>query len=100
MVEWALFFQSGRDSCRRAPGLWKDVICERFNIRAGIFMRSVFLKNGSHGQVYQWSEDVVPTVAFNFRKIRKGNVTLKVWDVAGLSWTRWMYVFASSTESP
>ncbi|KAH0586324.1 hypothetical protein H2248_007571 [Termitomyces sp. 'cryptogamus'] len=31
----------------------------------------------------QWSEDVVPTVAFNFRKIRKGNVTLKVWDVAG-----------------
>ncbi|KAG6844255.1 hypothetical protein H0H87_008427, partial [Tephrocybe sp. NHM501043] len=30
-----------------------------------------------------WSEDVVPTVAFNFRKIRKGNVTLKVWDVAG-----------------
>ncbi|OCH91241.1 P-loop containing nucleoside triphosphate hydrolase protein [Obba rivulosa] len=31
----------------------------------------------------QWSEDVVPTVAFNFRKMRKGNVTLKMWDVAG-----------------
>ncbi|TFK73567.1 Arl8a protein [Pluteus cervinus] len=31
----------------------------------------------------QWTEDTVPTVAFNFRKIRKGNVTLKVWDVAG-----------------
>ncbi|EIN12780.1 P-loop containing nucleoside triphosphate hydrolase protein [Punctularia strigosozonata HHB-11173 SS5] len=31
----------------------------------------------------QWSEDVVPTVAFNFRKIRKGNVTMNVWDVAG-----------------
>jgi len=31
----------------------------------------------------QWNEDVVPTVAFNFRKIRKGNVTMKVWDVAG-----------------
>ncbi|KJA24056.1 hypothetical protein HYPSUDRAFT_200869 [Hypholoma sublateritium FD-334 SS-4] len=31
----------------------------------------------------QWSEDVVPTVAFNFRKIRKGNVTMKIWDVAG-----------------
>ncbi|KAF9817315.1 hypothetical protein IEO21_03575 [Rhodonia placenta] len=31
----------------------------------------------------QWSEDVVPTVAFNFRKVRRGNVTLKVWDVAG-----------------
>ncbi|KDQ62373.1 hypothetical protein JAAARDRAFT_170697 [Jaapia argillacea MUCL 33604] len=31
----------------------------------------------------QWSEEVVPTVAFNFRKVRKGNVTLKIWDVAG-----------------
>jgi len=31
----------------------------------------------------QWSEDVVPTVAFNFRKIRKGNITMKIWDVAG-----------------
>jgi len=31
----------------------------------------------------QWSEEVVPTVAFNFRKIRRGNVTMKVWDVAG-----------------
>jgi GTPase SAR1 family protein len=25
----------------------------------------------------------VPTVAFNFRKVRKGNVTLRIWDVAG-----------------
>ncbi|KAI0322037.1 Arl8a protein [Amylostereum chailletii] len=31
----------------------------------------------------QWSEDVVPTVAFNFRKVRKGKVTFKIWDVAG-----------------
>ncbi|KAK2465231.1 hypothetical protein APHAL10511_002585 [Amanita phalloides] len=31
----------------------------------------------------QWSEDVVPTVAYNFRKIRKGRVTFKLWDVAG-----------------
>jgi len=31
----------------------------------------------------QWSEDVVPTVAFNFRRVRKGNVTWKIWDVAG-----------------
>lgn len=30
----------------------------------------------------QWSEDVVPTVAFNLRQIRKGNVIMKVWDVA------------------
>lgn len=33
--------------------------------------------------VSQWSEEVVPTVAFNLRKVRKGNVTFKIWDVAG-----------------
>jgi GTPase SAR1 family protein len=33
----------------------------------------------------QWSEDVVPTVGFIFRKVRKGNVTLRIWDVAGTS---------------
>jgi hypothetical protein len=33
--------------------------------------------------MFKWSEDVVPTVAFNFRKVRKGNVVLKIWDVAG-----------------
>jgi hypothetical protein len=26
--------------------------------------------------------DLVPTVAFNLRQVRKGNVTMKVWDVA------------------
>jgi len=31
----------------------------------------------------QWSEEVIPTVAFNLRKVKRGNVTLKVWDVAG-----------------
>lgn len=31
----------------------------------------------------QWTEDTVPTVAFNYRKVRKGAVTLKIWDVAG-----------------
>ena len=31
----------------------------------------------------QWSEDVVPTVAFHFRKVRRGNVTMKIWDLAG-----------------
>ena len=37
----------------------------------------------THRFPLQWSEDVVPTVAFNFRKVRKGNVILKIWDVAG-----------------
>jgi len=30
-------------------------------------------------------EDVVPTIAFNMRKVRRDNVTLKIWDVAGQS---------------
>ena len=25
----------------------------------------------------------MPTIAFNYRKVRKGAVTLKIWDVAG-----------------
>jgi ADP-ribosylation factor-like protein 8 len=27
----------------------------------------------------QFSEDMIPTVGFNMRKITKGNVTIKVW---------------------
>jgi ADP-ribosylation factor-like protein 8 len=28
---------------------------------------------------------VVPTVGFNVRNVRKGNITLKIWDIAGAS---------------
>ncbi|KAF8492703.1 Arl8a protein [Gautieria morchelliformis] len=31
----------------------------------------------------QFSEEVVPTVAFNLRHVKRGGVKLKVWDVAG-----------------
>ena len=31
----------------------------------------------------KWSEEVVPTVGFNVRNVRKGNITLKIWDIAG-----------------
>jgi len=31
----------------------------------------------------QWSEEVVPTISFNMRKVKKGNVSFKIWDVAG-----------------
>jgi GTPase SAR1 family protein len=62
-------------------GLWEDFICQCDNIWSSefeCFGLAVCLRHT------QWSEDVVPTVAFNFRKIRKGNVTLKIWDVAGI----------------
>ncbi|KAL6575416.1 ADP-ribosylation factor-like protein 8c [Orobanche minor] len=29
------------------------------------------------------SEDMIPTVGFNMRKITKGNVTIKLWDLGG-----------------
>ena len=34
----------------------------------------------------QFSEDMIPTVGFNMRKVTKGNVTIKVW------WTRFCFV--------
>lgn len=30
-----------------------------------------------------YSEDMIPTVGFNMRKVRKGRVTLKIWDIGG-----------------
>jgi hypothetical protein len=46
----------------------------------------------------QWSEDVVPTVAFNYRKVRKGNVTLKIWDVAGTLVPSQVHLLIADTE--
>lgn len=31
----------------------------------------------------QFNEDMIPTVGFNMRKITKGNVTIKMWDIGG-----------------
>ncbi|MEE6501967.1 hypothetical protein FKM82_004371 [Ascaphus truei] len=31
----------------------------------------------------QFNEDMIPTVGFNMRKVTKGNVTIKVWDIGG-----------------
>ncbi|PVG02138.1 P-loop containing nucleoside triphosphate hydrolase protein [Serendipita vermifera] len=30
-----------------------------------------------------WTEEVVPTVAFSYRQVRRDNIRLKIWDVAG-----------------
>jgi len=43
----------------------------------------------------QFSEEVVPTVSYNLRKIKKGNVSFKLWDIAGQanfrsSWKRYV----------
>ncbi|PAA84149.1 hypothetical protein BOX15_Mlig020388g3 [Macrostomum lignano] len=31
----------------------------------------------------QFTEDMIPTVGFNMRKITKGSVTIKLWDIGG-----------------
>lgn len=31
----------------------------------------------------QFMDDMIPTVGFNMRKVKKGNCTLKVWDIGG-----------------
>ncbi|XP_042504068.1 ADP-ribosylation factor-like protein 8c isoform X2 [Macadamia integrifolia] len=30
-----------------------------------------------------YSEDMIPTIGFNMRKVTKGNVTIKFWDIGG-----------------
>jgi hypothetical protein len=35
----------------------------------------------------QFSSDVVPTVAFNLKQVKKGNVNMKIWDLGvSVSW--------------
>jgi ADP-ribosylation factor-like protein 8 len=31
----------------------------------------------------QFQEDLIPTVGFNMRKVTKGGVTIKLWDMGG-----------------
>jgi len=39
----------------------------------------------------QFSEEMVPTVGFNMKKVRKGNVTIKLWDIGGQARFRSMW---------
>ncbi|KAK8937547.1 GTP-binding protein SAR2 [Platanthera guangdongensis] len=38
-----------------------------------------------------YSEDMIPTVGFNMRKVTKGNVTIKLWDLGGQQRFRTMW---------
>ncbi|KAG9353240.1 hypothetical protein JZ751_017816 [Albula glossodonta] len=40
----------------------------------------------------QFSEDMIPTVGFNMRKVTKGNVTIKIWDIGGQPRFRSIYM--------
>lgn len=39
----------------------------------------------------QFLEDSIPTVGFNMRKVQKGNVTIKLWDIGGQKKFRGMW---------
>ncbi|KNC52212.1 ADP-ribosylation factor-like protein 8A [Thecamonas trahens ATCC 50062] len=39
----------------------------------------------------EFREDMIPTVGFNMRKVQKGNVTIKLWDIGGQSRFRSMW---------
>ena len=38
-----------------------------------------------------FSEDMIPTVGFNMKKVSKGNVTIKLWDIGGQARFRSMW---------
>lgn len=40
----------------------------------------------------QYSEDMIPTVGFNMRRVTKGHVTIKIWDIGGQPRFRSMWV--------
>ena len=42
--------------------------------------KTTFVNVIASGDFY---EDMIPTVGFNMRKISKGNVTIKLWDIGG-----------------
>lgn len=40
----------------------------------------------------QYTEDMIPTIGFNMRKVTKGRVTIKIWDIGGQPRFRSMWV--------
>lgn len=44
-----------------------------------------------HTQSGSFQEDMIPTVGFNMKKVTKGNVTIKMWDIGGQTRFRSMW---------
>ncbi|KAE8219635.1 hypothetical protein CF319_g6706 [Tilletia indica] len=71
LVDWVLSFFRGLFSSKHLE------ICVVGLQSAGKTSLVNLLSSG------QFSEEVVPTVGFNMRKVRNGNTTIKVWDIGG-----------------
>ncbi|KAG6392704.1 hypothetical protein SASPL_146928 [Salvia splendens] len=48
-----------------------------------VFLKSLVLLMFVFIQTGGYTEDSIPTVGFNMRKVTKGNVTIKLWDLGG-----------------
>lgn len=70
--------RDGGDACRTSK-FWKNNSCQRFSCTRFLFFFVIFTsyKNGV------FTEDMIPTVGFNMRKVTKGRVTMKIWDIGG-----------------
>jgi GTPase SAR1 family protein len=44
-----------------------------------------FVRESGHlmAQTDNYTDDTIPTVGFNMRKVSKGNVSIKLWDLGG-----------------
>ncbi|KAK7346895.1 hypothetical protein VNO80_21419 [Phaseolus coccineus] len=93
--------QGNRDPCvclcnflyqrREAMGLWESFL----NWLRSLFFKQemelslIGLQNAGKTSLVNviatggYSEDMIPTVGFNMRKVTKGNVTIKLWDLGG-----------------
>ena len=66
-------------------GIWEDLFCKCHKFRSGLSPPPRCAIQALGFTRPKWSEEVVPTVGFNVRNVRKGNITLKIWDIAGAS---------------
>eukprot|EP00124_Ichthyophonus_hoferi_P001142 Ihof_evm10s53 gene=Ihof_evmTU10s53 len=71
------FFQSVLDYFRRL--FWKEEM-ELTLVGLQNSGKTTFVNVIASGS---YTEDMLPTVGFNMRKVAKGNVTIKLWDIGG-----------------
>eukprot|EP00123_Amoebidium_parasiticum_P001295 comp12353_c0_seq1/m.7217 comp12353_c0_seq1/g.7217 ORF comp12353_c0_seq1/g.7217 comp12353_c0_seq1/m.7217 type:complete len:194 (-) comp12353_c0_seq1:74-655(-) len=71
------FFQSILDFFRRL--FWKEEM-ELTLVGLQNSGKTTFVNVIASGN---YTEDMLPTVGFNMRKVTKGNVTIKLWDIGG-----------------